>query len=83
MDRAILIDSPIYLGIGNFQNYYSTQLLRDYSNSDISWILSLQVFFMMATVYIPQPIFPTSNPQSNINPGPWLINLGSRRRQDL
>lgn len=37
-------------GIGTFQNYYSSQLLQGYSEGDISWIPSLQIFFMMAMV---------------------------------
>ncbi|KAL4964141.1 major facilitator superfamily domain-containing protein [Aspergillus stella-maris] len=37
-------------GIGTFQSFYSAQLLIDYSEGDISWIPSLQIFFMMAMV---------------------------------
>lgn len=36
--------------IGAFQEYYQTGPLRDYSPSTISWIPSLQIFFMMAMV---------------------------------
>ncbi|KAH8646246.1 major facilitator superfamily domain-containing protein [Xylariales sp. PMI_506] len=35
-------------GIGTFQEYYETGPLKDYSASQISWIPSLQVFFMSA-----------------------------------
>lgn len=37
-------------GIGTFQSYYETALLRQYSPSQISWIPSLQVFFMFSMV---------------------------------
>ncbi|CAK7244541.1 MAG: hypothetical protein STHCBS139747_006083 [Sporothrix thermara] len=33
--------------IGIFQEYYETTLLKQYSHSTISWIPSLQIFFMM------------------------------------
>ncbi|KAF5004924.1 hypothetical protein FDECE_8595 [Fusarium decemcellulare] len=34
--------------IGSFQQYYQNVLLPDYTPSQISWIPSLQIFFMMA-----------------------------------
>jgi hypothetical protein len=37
-------------GIGTFQSYYETTLLPEYSPSTISWIPSLQVFFMFGMV---------------------------------
>jgi hypothetical protein len=39
--------------IGAFQEYYQTGPLHDYSASTISWIPSLQIFFMMAMVSTP------------------------------
>ncbi|KAE8318165.1 major facilitator superfamily domain-containing protein [Aspergillus transmontanensis] len=36
--------------IGEFQAYYEQNLLRQYSSSKISWIPSLQIFFMFAMV---------------------------------
>lgn len=36
------------LGIGTFQAYYETGPLKEYSVSTISWIPSLQIFFMNA-----------------------------------
>jgi len=38
--------------IGAFQEYYQTGPLSSYSSSTISWIPSLQIFFMMAMVSI-------------------------------
>lgn len=34
---------------GNFQEYYETHQLRDYSSSSISWILSLEPSVLFAT----------------------------------
>ncbi len=42
--------TPPLPGIGTFQEYYQTGPLSQYSASTISWIPSLQVFFMMAMV---------------------------------
>lgn len=36
------------LGIGTFQEYYESGPLKEYSSSQISWIPSLQIFFMSA-----------------------------------
>ncbi|KAM0481980.1 hypothetical protein ACHAPX_003314 [Trichoderma viride] len=33
--------------VGAFQDYYETTILKDYSASTVSWIPSLQIFFMM------------------------------------
>lgn len=38
----------VIIGIGTFQNYYESILLKEYSSSTIAWIPSLQIFFMMA-----------------------------------
>lgn len=43
-------DSASLLGIGTFQQYYQTELLQRYSPGTISWIPSLQIFFMFAMV---------------------------------
>jgi hypothetical protein len=40
----------VRIGIGTFQNYYETELLKGYSASTIAWIPSLQIFFMYAMV---------------------------------
>jgi hypothetical protein len=44
-----LIDST-QKGIGVFQEYYETHQLKSYSSSTISWITSLEAFFMMFMV---------------------------------
>jgi MFS transporter, MCT family, aspergillic acid transporter len=47
--------SPCYRqsGVGVFQDYYETDLLRQYSASKIAWIPSLQIFFMYFMVRMP------------------------------
>lgn len=40
----------LLLGVGVFQEYYQNNMLKDYSASTISWIPSLQIFFMMGMV---------------------------------
>jgi hypothetical protein len=37
-------------GIGVFQAYYETHQLKNYSSSTISWITSLEIFFMLFMV---------------------------------
>lgn len=39
-----------HTGIGVFQGYYESVLLRDYSATTVSWIPSLQIFFMFFSV---------------------------------
>jgi hypothetical protein len=36
--------------VGVFQEYYQNDLLREYSTSTVSWIPSLEVFFMLGMV---------------------------------
>lgn len=46
----MVLTSASDIGIGTFQEYYQNVLLSDHSPSTISWIPSLQLFFMMAMV---------------------------------
>lgn len=49
--RARLVPGTLGLhrtGVGAFQEYYQNNILSDYSPSTISWIPSLQIFFMNA-----------------------------------
>jgi hypothetical protein len=48
--ERILIDGN--LGIGIFQDYYQSGPLSNLSPSTISWILSLEVFFMFLGVCV-------------------------------
>ena len=38
------------IGVGVFQEYYQNDLLTEYSTSAVSWIPSLEIFFMLAMV---------------------------------
>lgn len=40
----------LVLGVGVFQEYYKSNFLKEYSNSVVSWIPSLQIFFMSGMV---------------------------------
>jgi hypothetical protein len=50
VDYMVYIDYSACLGMGIFQEYYQEELLRQYSPSTISWIPSLQAFFISAMV---------------------------------
>ncbi|CAM1510757.1 Fc.00g082700.m01.CDS01 [Cosmosporella sp. VM-42] len=56
--------------VGVFQEYYQNELLTDYSASSISWIPSLQIFFMMGMGPIVGAIYDHFGPR-------WLILIGS------
>ncbi|KAE8154625.1 MFS general substrate transporter [Aspergillus avenaceus] len=56
--------------IGVFQAYYMSDLLREYSSSKISWIPSLQIFFMFATGPIVGQIYDRFGPR-------YLLLIGS------
>lgn len=43
------------VGIGTFQSYYETDLLKEYSASTIAWIPSMQIFFIYAMASTPKP----------------------------
>lgn len=45
-----LVANKFTIAVGVFQEYYQSTLLDDYSSSTVSWIPSLQFFFMMALV---------------------------------
>lgn len=42
-----------FIAVGTFQEYYQQDLLRGYSASTVSWIPSLQIFFIMGLVSLP------------------------------
>lgn len=46
----LMLIQKLDTGVGTFQSYYETDLLREYSASTIAWIPSLQIFFMFAMV---------------------------------
>ncbi|OIW27880.1 MFS general substrate transporter [Coniochaeta ligniaria NRRL 30616] len=62
--------------IGAFQEYYETGPLRDYSASTISWIPSLQIFFMMAMGPIVGKIYDSYGPRPLLIGGTFLHVFG-------
>ena len=62
--------------VGVFQDYYQTHQLRQYSPSEIAWIPSLQVFFMLAGGPLVGKIFDDFGPQYLLAPGALLHVFG-------
>ncbi|KAJ4177350.1 hypothetical protein NW755_013901 [Fusarium falciforme] len=56
--------------VGVFQEYYQNVLLNTYSSSEIAWIPSLQIFFMMAMGPVVGTLFDRYGPC-------WLLFIGS------
>ncbi|KZL71919.1 major facilitator superfamily transporter [Colletotrichum tofieldiae] len=56
--------------VGAFQEYYQNDLLSNYSPSTISWIPSLQIFFMMALGPVIGQLYDNYGPR-------WLILVGT------
>ncbi|KFY01139.1 hypothetical protein V490_01068 [Pseudogymnoascus sp. VKM F-3557] len=55
---------------GNFQDYYETHQLRDFSSSSISWILSLEPSVLFATGLVVGKVFDNYGPR-------WLLIMGT------
>ncbi|CAI9637454.1 unnamed protein product [Alternaria burnsii] len=62
--------------IGTFQQYYQTELLQQYSPGTISWIPSLQIFFMFAMGPIVGRIYDCYGPRYLIFVGSFLHVFG-------
>ncbi|KAH7131116.1 major facilitator superfamily transporter [Dactylonectria macrodidyma] len=62
--------------VGVFQEYYQNNLLSDYSASTISWIPSLQIFFMMAMGPIIGTIYDRYGPRQLLLAGTFLHVFG-------
>ncbi|KAH7090817.1 major facilitator superfamily transporter [Paraphoma chrysanthemicola] len=62
--------------IGTFQEYYQTDLLRQYSPGTISWIPSLQIFFMFAMGPIVGRLYDRYGPRYLIVVGSFLHVFG-------
>lgn len=56
--RLFLLTRHPPSAVGTFQAYYEQELLSDYSPSTVSWIPSLQIFFLMGLVsfHIPRAL---------------------------
>jgi MFS family permease len=62
--------------VGAFQEYYQNELLPNYSPSTISWIPSLQIFFMMAMGPIVGKIYDSYGPRYLLFGGSLLHVFG-------
>ncbi|GFP60200.1 hypothetical protein ACSS6W_007627 [Trichoderma asperelloides] len=62
--------------VGAFQDYYETTILKDYSTSTVSWIPSLQIFFMMALGPFIGLIYDKYGPRQLIIVGTFLHVFG-------
>ncbi|KAI0537200.1 major facilitator superfamily domain-containing protein [Xylaria digitata] len=62
--------------IGVFQDYYEVNFLHDYTPSEISWILSIQVFFISASAPFAGVFFDRNGPHLLVGLGSVLIILG-------
>jgi MFS family permease len=56
--------------VGELQEFYQTDLLRDYSASEISWIASLEIAMVFALGPVYGKIFDSYGPR-------WLLRLGT------
>ncbi|CAK7216958.1 hypothetical protein SCUCBS95973_002989 [Sporothrix curviconia] len=62
--------------IGVFQEYYETTLLKQYSPSTISWITSLQIFFMMGLGPVVGFLYDRAGTRNLLLAGSFLHVLG-------
>ncbi|KAH6972367.1 major facilitator superfamily domain-containing protein [Ilyonectria sp. MPI-CAGE-AT-0026] len=62
--------------VGVFQEYYQNNMLKDYSASTISWIPSLQIFFMMGMGPIIGMVYDRYGPRQLILAGTFLHVFG-------
>ncbi|KAI0137825.1 MFS general substrate transporter [Hypoxylon sp. NC0597] len=63
-------------GFGAFQTYYEESLLRNESAAAISWIGSVQVFFLMAGGVFFGPLYDLGYARSMLIAGTFLVSFG-------
>ncbi|KAI1446290.1 MFS general substrate transporter [Annulohypoxylon stygium] len=63
-------------GFGAFQTYYEESLLRNESPSAISWIGSVQIFFLMAGGVFFGPLYDLGYARSMLVAGTFLVTFG-------
>lgn len=61
---------------GVYQTYYSLKMLHEYSESEISWIGSVQGFFMFSVSFIIGPIFDAGHLHSLLRVGTLFSLVG-------
>lgn len=62
--------------MGAFQEYYETGPLKNYSSSDIAWIVSLQLFFLFALGPVVGVIYDNYGPRPLIIAGTLIDVVG-------
>ncbi|KAG9952270.1 MFS monocarboxylate transporter-like protein, partial [Aureobasidium melanogenum] len=63
-------------GFGVFQDFYSTTLIPNVSNSDISWIGSIQAFLLCSATVFAGPLYDDGHPRLLIVFGSVLVVFG-------
>ena len=63
-------------GVGSFQQYYEVGPLKDYSSTTISWIPSLQFFFLFALGPVVGILYDKYGPRPLIIAGTFLHVFG-------
>lgn len=63
-------------GFGAFQSYYETYLLRGYTPSTISWIGTVQAFFLMAGGLFLGPLYDLGHARTMLAAGTLLVVAG-------
>lgn len=61
---------------GAYQNFYETDLLKDYSPSAISWIGSIQSLFLMAVGVFIGPLYDAGHCRALLSVGTVFVSLG-------
>ncbi|RDW66467.1 hypothetical protein BP6252_10102 [Coleophoma cylindrospora] len=62
--------------VGTFQNYYEATLLKNYTASEISWIPSLQIFFLFVMGPVVGKIYDSYGPRYLLVAGSFLHVFG-------
>ena len=62
--------------IGVFQAYYSQHQLRDYSPSDVAWVLSVEVFMLQVMAPVFGKVFDSYGPRALVILGTFLHVFG-------
>ncbi|KAG9560778.1 MFS monocarboxylate transporter-like protein, partial [Aureobasidium melanogenum] len=63
-------------GFGVFQDFYSSTLIPDVSNSDISWIGSIQAFLLCSATVFAGPVYDHGHPRLLVMFGSALVVFG-------
>lgn len=64
------------ISFGVFQDYYENHLLADFSSSSISWIGTLQAFFLIEVGIVTGPLYDRGLLRYILGTGAILLTLG-------